>query len=453
MRRALTLLLVLALLLGLASLTGCEDDVTPPEPFVPTLDAQLRAGIGNWGVVPIGGMPAQNPAQVALGQALFFDRILSGNRDVACATCHDVSAAMTDGRSLAIGTGGTGTAGARQLGSGRQFTPRSSPTLLNAGLGLYQLFWDVRLSGSQGHFNLDSSVALPAGLPNILTAQAMLPVLNRVEMRGKAGDTDVLGNPNELALVADGKAPEIWDAIMVRVLAVQEYVAMFNAAFPGIGRHRYEHAARAIAVFQMEQFSRTGSPFDRYLDRDNNALATEQKRGGLLFFGRALCSTCHNGPFLGAQGFANVGAPQIGPGGTRQPPLDLGRGEHDSSPFYRFAFRVAPLRNVELTAPYFHSGAYRTLDAVVRHYNDPREALRTYDPSQLDPDVRAQYHGDAATVNAVLQNLDGRFHRPLGLTEADFTDLVAFLKSLTDPAARNLQQAVPARVPSGLPVR
>jgi len=440
--------------LTLAWLAGCDEGATTPEPPPGlSIDAQLRASIGNWGIVPIGPMPAQNPAQVALGRALFFDKILSGNRDIACATCHEVATSLGDGRSLSVGTGGTGVGPARRLGPGRQFTPRSAPSLLNAGLGLFYIFWDLRLSGAHGQFVTDSNVTLPPGLPNILTAQAMLPVLNRQEMRGVPGDVDVFGNPNELALIGDKQPAEVWNALVDRLLAVSEYVAMFNAAFPGSGRPRFEHAARALATFQMEEFIRTRSPFDRYLDRDDAAMTLEQKRGGLLFFGKAQCSSCHNGPFLGGQGLANVGAPQIGPGGTRQPPLDLGRGEHEGNEFYRFAFRVAPLRNVELTAPYFHSGAYRTLEAVVRHYNDVPEALRQYDPSQLDPDVRPWYHGDPSTVSAILQTLDGRFQRPLELTDTEISELVAFLRALTDPAARDLRSAAPARVPSGLPVR
>jgi cytochrome c peroxidase len=153
------------------------------------------------------------------------------------------------------------------------------------------------------------------------------------------------------------------------------------------------------------------------------------------------------------QGLANVGVPQIGPGGSKQPPFDLGRGEHEPSDFYRFAFRVAPLRNVELTAPYFHSGAYRTLDAVVRHYNHVEKALREYDPAHLDAEVRPLYLGDPATVTAILQTLDGRLRLPLGLSETEIGELVAFLEGLTDPSARSLDAVAPARVPSGLPVR
>ncbi len=111
-----------------------------------------------------------------------------------------------------------------------------------------------------------------------------------------------------------------------------------------------------------------------------------------------------------------------------------------------------PLRNVELTAPYFHDGVYPTLDAVVRHYNDVPTALHNYDVSQVAPELRPLYHGDGATTTAVLAGLDFRLQTPLKLDSAQLGDLVAFLKSLTDPAARDLSALVPARVPSGLAV-
>jgi cytochrome c peroxidase len=442
--------------LGLLLLTGCGEGSGFSEPPAPTLDAELRQSIESWGVIPIGPVPEHDPAMVALGQALFFDKILSGNRDIACGTCHQPEISLGDGLSLAVGTGGEGVGPARTLGPGREFVPRNAPSLLNSGIGLFYMFWDARLSGfGGGVFTADSGQILPGGLPNLLTAQAMLPVLNRREMRGEPGDTDVLGNPNELAAFADDQSEQIWQAVMDRVLAIPEYVRLFGDAFPGTptASLRFEHAARAIATFQTAAFTATGSPFDRYLDRNDAALTTQEKRGALLFFDEARCAFCHNGPFLGANGFANVGAPQVGPGGARQPPLDLGRGEIEDFEFYRFAFRVAPLRNVELTAPYTHSGAYATLENVVRHYNDVPEALRTYDVTQLSPALRDMYHGDEATIAEVLSTLDGRVGIPLDLSDEAMEDIVAFLKSLTDPAARNLGALVPDRVPSGLAVR
>ena len=234
-----------------------------------------------------------------------------------------------------------------------------------------------------------------------------------------------------------------------------EYVAKFNAAFPGTPTNTlgFQHAAAAIAAFQMQAFTRTNSPLDRYLARDDAALSVEAKRGALLFFGEARCSSCHNGPLLGGQSFANVGVPQLGPGTGAGTPLDFGFGDVVNEPFYQFSFRVQPLRNVELTAPYMHDGAYATLEAVVRHYNDIPVALRSYDVSQLAPALRGTYHGGEATITAVLSTLDGRLRTPIGLTEEQMREVVAFLKSLTDPAARDLNALVPATVPSGLPVR
>lgn len=444
--------------LGLLLLAACDagdadDNITSSQPQ-PTLDAELRESLEQWGVIPIGSMATQPPAQVELGRALFFDRILSGNRDVACATCHHPTTSLSDGRSLPIGTGGVGLGPKRTRGAGRDFVPRSAPSLLNAGVGLTYLLWDGRLSGTRADNIVTEGFNVPSGLPNTLVAQAFLPVLDRREMRGNAGDTDVLGHPNELAEFANGQRAEIWDAVMRRVLGIPEYVDLFNAAFPDTptSQLRFEHAARALAAFQREAFTKTRSPFDRYLDRDNAALTRQEKQGALLFFEEAQCGTCHNGPFLGGRGFANVGVPQIGPGTGKAAPLDIGRGGLPDNAFYRFAFRVAPLRNVELTAPYMHTGAYATLEAVVTHYNDVPAALRGYDVSQLDPALREMYHGDEATISAVLQTLDGQLQVPLDLSDEEKGDLVAFLKSLTDPAARDLSHLVPATVPSGLPV-
>jgi cytochrome c peroxidase len=438
--------------------SACERSSVSGPPLEATLDAQVRQTLGVWGAVPIGPVAQQRPALVDLGQALFFDRLLSGNRDISCATCHEPSLHASDGLTLAVGTGGTGSGASRILGAGRQFVPRNAPSLLNQGLGFFYLFWDGRVNeeGGPSRFRTPAGAQLPSGLDNLLAAQAMLPVTNRTEMRGKAGDVDIFGNPNELAQVSDANFTEMWRATMGRLLAVQEYVAKFTAAYPGtpVSALGFQHAANALAAFQTHAFTRTSSPFDRYLARDDRALTEDEKRGALLFFGRALCATCHNGPLLGGRGFANAGVPQLGPGVGAGAPLDRGRGEElPNVPFYQFAFRAPGLRNVELTAPYMHNGAYRTLEAVVRHYNNVDSALVAFDVSELDPALRGTHHGDAATIAAIKSTLDGRLRQPMRLTENEQRQLVAFLKSLTDPAARSLDGVVPARVPSGLPVR
>jgi cytochrome c peroxidase len=448
------------LVVALASITAaCSDGSVSELPTTPSLDAQVRQALNGWGVVPILAVNAQDPALVDLGRSLFFDKILSGNRDVACASCHSPQGHTGDGLSLAVGTGALQVGATRTLGPGRQFTPRNAPSLLSAGLRPVYLFWDGRVSEEFGSapFTTPLGSALPSGLTSGLAAQAMIPVTNRVEMRGNLGDRDVFGNLNELAQPADTQYAQIWKATMQRVLAISAYVQKFSAAYPSVPATQlgFQHAANAIAAFETEAFTKTNSAFDRYLARDDNALSIDAKRGALLFFGKARCSQCHNGPRLGAESFASVAAPQLGPGTGSAAPLDVGRGDaaitsQPQAP--RFTFRIPPLRNVELTAPYMHDGAYATLEAVVHHYNNADSALKAYDVSQLDPSLRASYHGDPATINALLSSLDFRLRQPLGLTEDELKTLVAFLKSLTDPSARDMRSVAPASVPSGLPL-
>ena len=425
-----------------------------------SLDVQVRAQLSRWGVVPILPLTPPDPALVDLGRMLFFDKILSGNRDVACASCHSPLTASGDGQSLAVGTGASIVTGLRRPGAGREVTPRNAPSLFNVALGAPYMFWDGRVSeglGAQG-FQTPAGVVLPGGLSSLLAAQAMLPVTNRVEMRGVAGDRDVLGNVNELAQIADTDNAAIWAATMRRVLAVSTYLQKFSVAYPGIPANflGFQHAANAIAAFEAQTFTKTNGAFDRYLARDDNALSVDAKRGALLFFTKAQCSSCHNGPMLGAESFASAGVPQFGPGTGRAVPLDGGREDGfgppgQGGPF--FMFRVAPLRNVELSAPYMHDGAYATLEEVVRHYNNADSALKAFDPATLDPSLRATYRGDAATIAKLLGAADPRLRVTLRLTVEEQAQLVAFLKSLTDPSARDMSSVIPSSVPSGLPVR
>jgi cytochrome c peroxidase len=100
-----------------------------------------------------------------------------------------------------------------------------------------------------------------------------------------------------------------------------------------------------------------------------------------------------------------------------------------------------------------HNGAYATLEAVVSHYNNVDSAMKAFSATELDPAYRSSYRGDAATIAQVLATVDGRLRVRLQLSADEQRQIVAFLKSLTDPAARDLSSIIPASVPSGLPVR
>jgi cytochrome c peroxidase len=431
---------------------GCSDGPGG----IDDLDRQVRDALAQAHVTPLSPLPPKDPALVRLGQALMFDKVLSGNRDVSCATCHNPASATSDGLSLAIGTGGAGSAGARVLSAAPQPIPRNSQELFNRGYPEFaNMFWDGRVSqDGNGDFHTPAGAQLPAGLASALAAQAMFPVTTRLEMRGHAGDVDRFGAPNELAQLGDEDLPAVWAALTSRLLAIPEYVSMFQAAYPAVAPADigFQHAANAIAAFEVEAFTSASSPFDRYVHGEDAALSEAEKRGVLLFFGKAGCGSCHLGPHLTNEQFHSIGVPQVGPGFDPESPEDHGRERVTGAAAERYQFRTPPLRNVELTGPYMHDGAYTTLEAAVRHYMNTATALRTYDASQLREDLRASYLSDPSTLDAMAATIDARVKSPLALSDGEVDDIVAFLRSLTDPGARDLSSTIPTSVPSGLPV-
>lgn len=429
-----------------ANAEASPSSLTDSEEFLFTL--LLKEG----GAKPMNIIPPASPEMIRLGEALFWDKELSGNRDVACATCHHPLAGTGDDLSLSIGVGGTGFADARRLGEDRPFIPRNAPEFFNRGAeGWRTMFWDGRVSGTADTgFVSPAGDNLPPGLENVVAVQAMFPVTSRDEMRGHTGDVDVLGQPNELALIADDDLPAIWAGIMDRLLQIPEYQSLFTAAYPDMPAEwlRFQHATNAIAAYEMSLFTHADSPWDRYLAGDSSALSPEAKRGAELFYGEAGCSSCHNGSLLTDQEFYNICVPQLGPGKGEEAPLDFGRGRETEIADDRFAFRTPPLRNVALTGPWMHNGAYTTLEGAVRHHLDPISALANYDVSQLDPILRETYQPDSD----MLDSLDPLVSTPVALSDRQFDDLMAFLSALTSPSAQSGCDLIPNSVPSGLPV-
>jgi cytochrome c peroxidase len=422
-----------------------------------TLDAELRALLREHKIAPLSAGPEPAAAKVALGRALFFDKLLSGNRDIACATCHHPSAATGDAQPLAIGTGGRGLGAERTLGRDRALIPRHAPELFNRGQEEWTtMFWDSRVARrADGSFASPAGAQLPQGLDNALAVQALFPLLSPEEMRGQAGDVDVFGRANELAALPGDDPPAVWAAIMRRLLANERYRALFQQAYPDVPPEQLgiQHVANAIAAFEADAFTLLNSPWDRYVAGEDAALSDAAKRGALLFYGPARCATCHAGNLFSDQQHHNIGVPQLGPGRGGDAPLDAGRATETNNPAERFAFRTPPLRNVALTAPYMHNGAYRTLDSAVRHYLNPAAALRAYDPAQhLPSSLAATVQRAPAQLDAVLATLDPLVATPLPLGSQDVNDLVVFLEALTDPAASDLDATIPAEVPSDLPV-
>ena len=420
------------------------------------VDVELADLLRQTAVSPLDFGPVPDPAQVALGQALFFDKELSGNRDISCATCHHPLLWTGDGLALPLGTGGNGLGPTRIQGDGRAFVPRNAPEVFNRGAPEWRtMFWDGRVVAQDAKTLLTPAGAMSlTQINNVTAAQAMFPVTSVDEMRGHSGDKDVFGEPNELAQLADDNFAAIWDGLMARLLAIPDYQTLFQAAFPdkALDDLTFHDAANAMGAFEAAAFTFTDSPWDRYLSGDTDALTDEEKQGALLFYGAAGCVRCHAGSLMTDQQYHNIGAPHIGPGKNGFG-LDNGRFLETDNPADQFAFRTPPLRNVALTGPWLHNGAYNSLEAVVRHHLGAANSLVAYDMRHLAPELQITCRGDAAMQETILQTLDPLMIAPPPLTDGEVEQIIAFLYALTAPSATNLAHILPESVPSGLPVR
>jgi cytochrome c peroxidase len=423
------------------------------------LDAALQRVISEQGLRPYPGqeIPKDDLALVQLGQQLFFDPIMAGDQNISCATCHYPALAMADGRALPIGTGGEGLGSQRQfvetvqLGNGTDsvtvnnpfigaFVPRNSPTILNSALLPVQ-FWDGRVDGYAGTVvTLDEQVN-QRQLTDALAVQAMFPITSLHEMAGTT--------------LGDLPPEAIRRELMTRLYGIPDYTTQFETLF-GTPTPDITAVASAMAAFERE-FIMTASPWDDYLAGDVTALTPQQKAGALLFYGESNtavnCAACHAGDLFTDLQYYNLLVPQLGPGKGNGPEGrdDWGRAGVTFDARDRFRFRTAPLRNVALTAPYFHSGAYPTLSQTIAHHANITQMAAAYDPSRYLPpafysSVRP-FDPTEQLTTAAPQLING-----LPLTTAEIGELVAFLQALTDPAAEDLSRFIPESVPSGLPL-
>jgi cytochrome c peroxidase len=441
--------------------TACSDRVAPTSPLratnasadrpVPTSSAvaqlvrQLAAGRG---IVPLPEAPRVRPALVKLGQALAFDKVLSGNHDISCMTCHLPAFATGDARSLAIGQGGTGL-GPQRIPPNGVFIPRNAPPLFNMS-AMMHLFWDGRVFvDAAGVLHTPAGNQITPDMQRVfefgpISALGMFPVTNRAEMRAAIGQ-------NELANIDDNNLTGIWAALMRRLGQIPEYRALFEAAYPGtpFEKMTFAHASNAIGGFIIDQFTFHNTPWDRFLAGNDYALSDRQLAGAQTFL-TLKCSICHNGSTFSDEKFHDVAVAQIGPGegdgvGGRD---DFGRMRVTGLASDQYLFRTTPLRNVELSGPYGHDGAITTLRGFVDHYSQSDLKLFAFDVTQLEPALRGTLLN---TQTAILAQRDTLLNGVV-LTDDLVNQLMDYMSALTDPAARDLSKSVPARVPSGLPV-
>jgi cytochrome c peroxidase len=356
----------------------------------PALEGRSRGQDAFSALPQTANAPSDNPLtseRVALGKLLFWDPILSGNRDVACASCHHPRFGYAENRDLSIGVNGVGLGENRRFATPNSipFVKRNSQTILNAAfngidrVGQYApaaapMFWDLRVTS--------------------LETQALEPIKAFEEMRGDA-------YPEDKAV----------DTVVVRLNAIAEYRALFGKAFGDANAVNGANLGKALSAFERSLLA-NNSPFDRYMRGDRNAMTPAQIQG-MQRFERVGCANCHNGPMFSDYKPHVLGVPDNG----KLPESD--RGIKDTP----YAFRTASLRNLAYTAPYMHSGAFQTLE----------EVLKFYDRAPKNP-------------NVTRQQVDRRVRR-LRDPDDEAPALIAFLGALNDDS---FDKTIPSRVPSGL---
>ena len=264
---------------------------------------------------------------VALGRKLFYEKQLSANNTLSCATCHQQAHAFTDGRKFSLGVDGTP-------------TRRNSMTLANI-LWVQNFFWDGRATS--------------------LEAQAVTP----------------LTDPHEMG--------QSLERSLEKILTDPAYPPLFMAAF-NTSQPTSTDLIKALTQFERTLIS-ANAPYDKYI-RGEYQLTASQRRGLDLFFGNtnflpvasgmrsAGCGNCHGGPRTFNETYHNNGLDQA--------PKDSGREAVTHMAYDRGRFRVVTLRNIALTAPYMHDGRFATLDEVIDHYSEHLQPSPTLSPSLKD---------------------------------------------------------------------
>jgi cytochrome c peroxidase len=419
-----------------------------------------------------------------LGRLLFFDNILGLHDDNSCAGCHSPAFGFGDSQPMAIGVDNHGVVGPNRQGPRNQ---RRAPLVVNTEF-YPALMWTARfvaLSGGPFDNSLGFKFPPPENIitttQTLLQAQASLPSTELTEM---AGFTGITANPGptsprfqqfdnghgEPLPPADETGTHnfpIQALVDARLNSIPKYLRLFSKMFNddaplpsgGITIHMRREA---IAEFQMS-LPGADAPTDQYARGDLSALTNAQKRGALIFFGKAGCVRCHTAAGQANEMFSDfklhrIGGPQVFPffgvgnvifdsPGENE---DFGVEQTTGDSSLRYMFRTAPLRNLAVAPAFFHNGAFSTLEAAIAHHLNVLSSARGYDPvaNALAPGL---FVGPIEPV--IAAGIDPLLQRPIALTQREFRYLLAFVRdALLDRRVLDFCRLVPRRVPSGIPV-
>ena len=387
-----------------------------------------------------------------LGRLLWFDTITGLNDDNTCAGCHSPTNGFGDTQSIAIGIENNGIVGPDRTGPRNQ---RRTPSAMNVAF-YPNLMWNSRFASLSGDpFDNRAGFVFPqpegtslSYLPHLLDAQAFIPPTERNEVAGFA---------------FPGGNHEIRKEVLRRLNATPAYRDLFASSFADVRAGApitFDHFGKALAEFEFT-LTRANAPIDRYARGERSAMTDGQKRGALIFFGKAGCVRCHAVAGKSNEMFSDfeqhsIGMPQVCPDVTNatfdgpHANEDFGLEQVSGRIEDRYLFRTSPLRNLAVQAAFGHNGAFVTIEAMVRHHLDPYTSCREYSPAGLDADLR----GATGPAEPVLGVVDPLLRSPAPLTDQEIGWLVEFLRDgLLDPRARyeTLKHLIPREVPSDRP--
>jgi cytochrome c peroxidase len=372
---------------------GCTPLYCAPNPGIPGgspgvggpgyNEGELRQLLARYNVVPLNEHDyyAGSREQIALGERLFYDVALSANNDVSCSSCHIEQQGTTARYSI----GPIGQVVGRKVRAPygiRQLLIRNAPALYNLGHKNHNaMFWDSRVArspGSPSGYISPAGDRLPLGLETPLAVQAVFPLVTGTEM---GCGVRVYTGSQSTDMVAE------WAQVMQKLLSRPDYRAMFRAAYPAVpeGAHGIEHLGNAIAAFESSKWRANGSAFDQYLRGNPGAMTPRQLAGATYFYGKGRCATCHSGPLQTDYASHAIAVPQWGPGAGDGPlgTEDWGLARSTRNVADRYKFRTPSLRNVTITGPWGHNGAYVSLREFVAHYRNPVLSHDRWNPWQV----------------------------------------------------------------------
>lgn len=352
-----------------------------------------------------------HPLRRGVGEQLFKAELLSLNSRISCQSCHLDRFSSADGLPNGIGVGGEGE-GHDRLRSGGLIVPRNVLPLWGRGShGFDTLFWDGKVQRTEAGIVSQFGHLVPSNDP--LEVAAHLPF---VELREMILDTQDIRRT--LAAEQVDAANRVYEVLADRVRRDAGLgPALARAYGIRVADIRFGHIAGAVAEFIRHRFRIRPTRLHRFVF-ENRPISVRELRGGIVFYGKGRCASCHGGPYFTDFQFHGVAFPQAG-FGRNGFGVDLGRYNVTFEPQDRYKFRTPPLYNVTRTAPYSHSGSVSDLSQAIVYHFDP---LRFMEPQRMSGAERAEEYRRLGVA--------ARDTLPTSLSDEEVQDLVAFLGML-----------------------